>query len=155
MSHLQVQTIIYDSSTGEIQSDRTFTPITKNGSGFVISYTAKMCDFIEKYSTGAVVRLFLYIAHHQNYGSDGVYGFRCSRSYLSKVLGLTPKTVYSALELLKDKFLVNELRINGSLEFMVNPDYVTIGSDRKDRKREWSDRWIMYNKKRYANSASG
>ena len=147
MSQIQIQTIVYDSISGEIQSDRTFTPVSKNGGGFVISYTAKMCEFLESYSTGAVVRLFLYIAHHQNYGSDGVYGFRCSREYLCKVLGLTRKTVWSALMLLKKNFLLNELRINGSLEFMVNPDYVTIGSDKRDRKREWSERWALYNKK--------
>ena len=66
--------------------------------------------------------------------------------YLRKVLNLDAKTVYSALEYLIEKFLVVENRIDGSLEFMVNPAYVTIGGDKKAREREWNNRWQMYNK---------
>ena len=112
----------------------------------MISYTAKMCEFLEKTRQGSFVRVFLYIAHHQNYGNDGVFGYRCSRSHLAKVLRLEPRTIYSALEYLIEKFLVVENRIDGLLEFMVNPAYVTIGGDKKAREREWNLRWEMYNK---------
>ena len=131
---------------GEVISDCTTWARTTNGGGFVISYTAKMCEFLEKTRQGSFVRVFLYIAHHQNYGTNGVYGYRTSRLYLTKVLGLTRKTVYSALEYLIEKFLIVENRIDGSLEFMVNPAYVTIGGDKKAREREWNLRWQMYNK---------
>lgn len=135
--------IQYDEN-GEIVYQTTTTVKSRNGGGFVLSYTAKVGKFLEEVKTGSVVRVFMYLAHHQSYGYDGVYGFRTSRGYLSKVLGLDPKSVYTALEWLKDKFLVNELRINGALEYMVNPDYVTVGTDPKARKREWSERWKFY-----------
>lgn len=132
---------------GEVVREYGFTPrLAKNRGGFVIAYTQAMSEFLEREQQGSVVRLFLYIAQHQDYGTNGVYGFRTTRSYLAKVLSLTRKTVYTALEYLKSKYLVNELRINGSLEFMVNPDYVTIGADRRGRDREWNERWIFYNK---------
>ena len=136
------QTII-TSAEGEVISDVTTMARSKNGGGFVISYTAKMCEFLEKTRQGSTVRIFLYLAHHQNYGKDDVFGFRTSRAYLSKVLRLDAKTVYSALEYLLENFLIVENRIDGSLEFMVNPAYVTIGNDRKLREKVWNERWAM------------
>lgn len=133
----------YDDN-GEVISQTTVQNIGRNGSGFVLSYTAKMDEFVRKTSTGAVVRVFLYLAHHQNYGVDGVFGYRCSRQHICDALGLTRKTVYSALEYLISEFLVNEIRVAGTLEYMVNPDYVTVGSNRKARDREWSQRWEFY-----------
>lgn len=141
------EVITYD-ELGQVVS-HSEAPVRSNGGGFVISYTAKMCEFLEKVSTGATVRVFLYLAHHQNYGVDGVYGFRCTRQHLTDKLALTRKTTYSALKFLIDNFLVNELKIGGTCEYMVNPDYVTIGSDKKTREREWSQRWEWYWKRKH------
>lgn len=140
------ETVITDSN-GEVVNHKIYRVRQKNRGGFVICYTARMAEFIENHSAGSVVRVFLYIAQKQTYGNDGVFGFRTTRSYLAKTLGLTRKTVYSALEYLKSNFYINELRIDGSLEFMVNPDFITIGNDRKSRDREWNARWEFYWKK--------
>lgn len=134
---------IYYTRDGEVVRQFT-TRQRKNRGGFVISYTAKMAEFLETTPQGSTVRIFLYIAQKQDYGTNGVFGYRSTRAHLAKVLGLTRKTVYTALEYLKEKRLVNELRIDGSLEFMVNPAYITIGSDRKTRDREWNARWDYY-----------
>ena len=134
------EVITYDSN-GEILSDVVRQPYKPNGSGFVLSYTEKMCEFLEKTKQGATVRLFLYIAHHQGYGNDGVFGYRCSHKFLHQVLNLDRKSVYNALAELKKDFLVNEIVVDGVSEFMVNPNYVTIGTDKKSRVREWSRRW--------------
>lgn len=128
-------------SAGEILSEVTIEERKQNGSGFVLSYTDKMIEFIGKYSTGATVRLFLYLAHNQQYGANGVFGFRCSRASLENALGLTRKTVYSALMELKNDFLVHELKVDGVSEFMVNPNYITIGKEKKTRLAEWNRRW--------------
>ena len=135
--------IVFD-KFGEVISEVTTSAKSKNGGGFVISYTAKMCEFLEKNSAGAVVRVFLYIAHHQNYGTDGVYGYRCSKTYLSKVLRLSRVSIHEALDYLKDKFLVVENRFDGQTEYMVNPAYITIGTNKAARVREWNSRWEMY-----------
>lgn len=134
-------------SAGEILSEVTLEERKQNGSGFVLSYTDKMIEFIGKYSTGATVRLFLYIAHNQQYGSNGVFGFRCSRASLENALGLTRKTVYSSLMELKKDFLVHELKVDGVSEFMVNPNYITIGKEKKTRLAEWNRRWAETFKK--------
>ena len=136
--------VITTDENGEVISDVSALVRKKNGSGFVLSYTAKMCEFLEKTSQGSIVRVFLYIAHHQNYGKDGVFGYRTTRQYLSKVLRLNPKTVYDALEYLLSEFLIVENRFDGVLEFMVNPAYVTVGADKKIRETEWSLRWQWY-----------
>lgn len=135
---------IIDARNGDIIKSSETAMVHQNGSGFVISYTAKMCEFLEKVNSGATVRIFLYLAHHQNYGNDGIFGYRCTRQYLADILRLDRKTVYSTLKYLLDNYLIVENRFDGSLEFMVNPDYVTIGTDKKARMREWSERWKMY-----------
>ena len=71
------RSIAYDEN-GEVIYDVKRKPAWQNGGGFVISYTEKMCDFISETGVGSTVRVFLYIAHHQNYGVDGVFGYRCS-----------------------------------------------------------------------------
>lgn len=139
------ETITYDEN-GEVLSDVIRRPLKQNGGGFVLSYTEKMCEFLEKTRQGATIRVFLYLAHHQQYGTDGIFGYRCSHKYLQKVLGLTRKSIYNALSALKSDYLVHEAVIDGVTEFMVNPNYITIGTDKKSRVREWNLRWEATNK---------
>lgn len=130
------QVIGYDED-GNVIFDCIRRPRYQNGGGFVISYTEKICEFLSKVSTGSIVRVFMFIAHHQSYGNDGHYGFRCSHKFLEQSLNLNRATVWDALNFLKSKNMVNVSRIDGSLEFMVNPSYITIGADKKAREREW------------------
>lgn len=135
-------TIDYVDNNGEVVDSVTRRIQQKNGSGFVISYTAKMCEFLEKVSTGSIVRVFVYIAHHQNYGTDGkTFGYRCSHHHLESALSMERPTLWAALKFLKEKYLVHVGKIDGCTEFMVNPNYVTIGTDRKTREYEWNRRW--------------
>lgn len=139
-----VQTIKYDDK-GDVVVDTVRKIKSQNGSGFVISYTTKMTDFIASTKQGSVVRLFLYLAHNQQYGTDGkTFGYRCSHKFLQQILGLDKKSVYNAVTYLKEKFLVIESRIDGTSEFMVNPNYVTIGTDKKTRMRVWNERWEQF-----------
>lgn len=143
------RSIAYDQN-GEVIYDVKKKPAWQNGGGFVISYTEKMCDFIAETGVGSTVRVFLYIAHHQNYGVDGVFGYRCTHKYLQQVLRLDRKSVYNALRYLKDKFLIHEGKFAGATEFMVNPAYVTIGTEKKKRVTEWNKRWEKTWKKRHS-----
>ena len=133
------EVIGYDIDGGVVY-DNVQRPRRQNGSGFVISYTEKVCDFLAKVPTGSIVRVFMYIAHHQGYGDDGMFGYRCSHKHLEQALRLDRTTVWDALKFLKDKSLVVENRINGCTEFMVNPEYITIGADKSARVREWTRR---------------
>ena len=128
--------------------------LSQNGSGFVISYTEKMCEFLRKCSTGSHVRLFVYLAHNQGYGDNGVFGYRCDRKFLMAVLGIDRKTLYRALQYLEQEVLVLESRIDGQSEFMVNPNYVTIGRDKKARMAVWNNRWLQHWKEVHANVAT-
>lgn len=142
------ETIKYDEE-GNVIVDSVKKSRSMNGSGFVISYTAKMCEFIASTKQGTVVRLFLYLAHNQQYGTDGrTYGYRCSHSYLQTVLGVDRKSIYNALSYLKERFLVVETREDGTSEFMVNPHYVTIGTDKRTRMRIWNERWVEVQKEK-------
>lgn len=135
-------TMTLSDRSGEVITQVTKTHKYANGSGFVISYTEKMSDFLIKVTTGSIVRVFLYIAHHQNYGTDGkTYGYRCSHKYLQQILRMDKSTLWDALKYLKENYLVHVGRIEGYVEFMVNPDYITIGQDKKARRAEWNRRW--------------
>ena len=129
---------------GEVITDCVFRSRSQNGSGFVISYTEKMLEFVEKHSSASVVRMFMYFAHNQKFGDDGIYGYRCSRKHLETILGVDRKTVYNALQVLKSEFLVIETKVDGVSEFMVNPNYITIGRNKGDRIREWNLRWEQF-----------
>ena len=126
---------------GEIVYDKMSRPVYENGGGFVISYTEKMIEFITKTTTGSVVRVFMFLAHQQRFANSGQFGYRCTRKYLEQVLSLDRKSVYSALKSLQDNFLIIETKIDGVSEFMVNPNYVTIGRSKREREVEWSRRW--------------
>lgn len=132
-------------SAGEIVSESLYVPKKRNRGGFVLSYSDKLCELAIKVPQASILRVFVYIAHHQNYGGDGVFGLRCSRKHLEEVLNVNRKTVYEALRWLIDNFIVNEVTLNGCREFMVNPAYVTVGADKKSRMREWNRRWQIYN----------
>lgn len=138
---VHMKTILSDKN-GEVVAEHDTFIKSSNGSGFVISYTEKMCDFVASCRTGSVVRLFVYLAHHQSYASDNeTFGYRCSHKYLQTVLGLDRSTLWDALKYLKDKYLVHVTKVAGQYEFMVNPNYVTIGRDKASRVIEWNKRW--------------
>lgn len=130
------ESIAYDVN-GEVIYDTVKKNRYRNGRGFVISYTEKVSDFLTKVSTGSIVRVFLYVAHHQSYGQGGCFGMRCTYKYLSQVLHIDRTTLWDAMKYLTEKNLVTVNRVDGCLEFMVNPDYITIGADKKLREREW------------------
>lgn len=130
------EVIGYDAE-GQVVYDVVQRPRYQNGRGFVISYTAKLNEFLMRVSTGSIVRVFLYIAHNQSYGQNGQFGFRCTHRHIEQALRLDRTTVWDALKFLKDKGLVVETRMDGCPEFMVNPEYVTIGADKNIRTREW------------------
>ena len=138
------QTIGYDEN-GEIVFDMTRKPFRANGSGFVVSYTDKVCELLTKIKTGSILRVFFFIAHHQQYGTDGrQFGYRCSHKFIGESLGLERSVVWDALKFLRENYLVLESKVEGFSEFMVNPNYITIGGNKKERLKEWSRRWEVH-----------
>lgn len=140
------EAIAYDEN-GEIIFDALYRPKSQNGSGFMLCYMSMIGDLVTNVKQASILRVFLYISSHQNYGNDGVFGYRCSKKHLQDVLGIQKPTLWSAINWLKDNFLINETKIAGVFEYMVNPDFVTIGKDKKMRVAEWNRRCEAYLKK--------
>lgn len=138
---VSVQTIGTDEN-GEIVYDMTRKPFKANGGGWVVSYTDKVCELLQKVTTGSVLRVFFFLAHHQQFANDGKqFGYRCSHKFISESLKLERTVVWDALKFLRENYLVLETKVEGYSEFMVNPNYITIGANKKERLREWSRRW--------------
>ena len=140
---IKIQTL---SENGEVITEHTQRIKRKNGGGFVLSYTSKVSELVIRCTMPSALRIFMLIAHKQTY--EG--GFRTNRKYFSEVLRIDRKTVYNALEWLKDNFIINESRIDGSLEFMVNPEYVTVGTNKEARIKIWNNRWVKLNREKHA-----
>ena len=70
------------------------------------------------------------------------------------MLNIDRKTLYTALKYLEENVLVLETRIDGQSEFMVNPNYVTVGRDKKARMTEWNNRWIQHWKEVHSQKGS-
>lgn len=132
--------ISYDDAGNEI-SHSVSRVQSQNGSGFVLSYSDKICDLIAKVTQPTILRVFFYIAHNQHHELGG---FRVSRKHISDALNIDAKSVYSALRWLQENYLVLETRVDGQLEFMVNPNYVTVGANKKARLSLWNARWKDY-----------
>lgn len=133
------QVVTYDDN-GNILRRSSPHKVSQNGSGFVISYTDKMLELLTDLKMPSALNIFLYIAHKQGYGNP-IFGYRCTKKHLQETLSLSRTQVWESLKYLREKFLVLETTIDGQTEFMVNPSYITIGSDKKSRLREWSRRW--------------
>lgn len=130
------QVVGYDID-GNVLYDTLQRPKTQNGRGWMISYSDKVCNLVKNVTAASTLRVFMYIGHHQSYGQDNHFGFRCSHKHIQEYLGLDKSTLWDALHYLKTHQIVNVSRIDGSYEFMVNPDYITCGADKQSRYREW------------------
>jgi hypothetical protein len=126
------QTIVYDENTGEVLVDKS-TKGSPNGQGWVIMYSEKIFELLPELS-GSVARVFLYLAAGQQFEERGVI---TTKKAVQEALGMTKKTCLDAFKWLKEHHVITENLISGHTEFMVNPDYVTIGRDKRKRYKEW------------------
>ena len=140
------ESIAYDEN-GEIVSDVLYRAHHENGSGFMLGYMSNIDKLILSTKHPSILRVFFHIACHQQYGNDGIFGYRCSKKYLQDTLDIKRPALWSALNWLKEKFIINEMPSGGVFEFMVNPDFVTIGKEKKKRVSEWNRRCTEYIKK--------
>ena len=140
------ESIAYDEN-GEIVSDVLYRSRYENESDFMLCYMSIISDLATNVKQASILRVFLYISSHQQYGNDGVFGLSCSKKYLQDILGIQKPTLWSAIKWLKDNFLINEMQVAGVFEFMVNLDFITIGKDKKKRVAEWNRRCEEYIKK--------
>ena len=84
------------------------------------------------------IKIFLYLAFHQP--DEGIRGFQIEKSALAYELKLGRATFFNCLRWLKENLVVNELKMVGYSDFMVNPYIVMNNGDRDARIAEWSRR---------------
>ena len=137
MSGLLTQTIVFDEDTGEVKSDSTRRG-SQNGKGWIIMYTEKVQELICECDSAATLKVFMLLSLGQQYDERGMI---TTKQAVQEKLGITKQTCLAAFKWLKEHMIINECKINGHTEFMVNPRYVTIGRDKKKREKEWIRRW--------------
>ena len=137
MSGCIKQTAVYDESTGELIRE-VLTRGSPNGKGWVIVYTENTQELLLKCNSAATLKVFMFLAMNQQFEERG---FVTTKKYVQEKLGIDKKTCICAFNWLKENMIINETRVNGCTEFMVNPRYVTVGRDKKAREKEWVKRW--------------
>ena len=137
MSGYIKQTSIYDDETGELIREVT-SKGSPNGRGWVMVYTDNVQELLLKCNSAATLKVFMLLAVNQKFEERG---YITTKQAVQEKLGITKKTCIEAFNWLKENMVVNETRINGCTEFMVNPRYVTVGRDKKAREKEWVKRW--------------
>jgi len=137
MSGYIKQTAVYDESTGELIRE-VLTRGSPNGKGWVIVYTENTQELLLKCNSAATLKVFMFLAMNQQFEERG---FVTTKKYVQETLGIDKKTCICAFNWLKENMIINETRVNGCTEFMVNPRYVTVGRDKKAREKEWVKRW--------------
>ena len=137
MSGYIKQTSIYDGNTGELLREVT-SKGSRNGRGWVIMYTNDVQELLLKCHSAATLKVFMLLAVNQQFEERG---YITTKAAVQEKLGITKKTCIEAFNWLKENMVINETRVNGCTEFMVNPRYVTVGRDKKAREKEWVKRW--------------
>lgn len=137
MSKLYKQTIIYDGDSGEVFSDSVRTG-SSNGKGWSIMYNDKITELITKCTSAATLRVFMLLAAGQQFEERGMV---TTKKAVQEYLKIDKSTCLEAFKWLKDNMVINECKINGCTEFMVNPLYVTVGRDKRKRQKEWVRRF--------------
>ena len=85
-----------------------------------------------------IIKIFFYLAFHQS--QDGIRGFVIDKTQLQFDLKLGRTNFLVALRWLKENTIVNELKMVGYSDFMVNPYIVMNNSNRDERIAEWNRR---------------
>ena len=137
MSGYIKQTSIYDGNTGELLREVT-SKGSPNGRGWVMMYTNNVQELLLKCNSAATLKVFMLLAVNQQFEERG---YITTKAAVQEKLGITKKTCIEAFNWLKENMVINETRVNGCTEFMVNPRYVTVGRDKKAREKEWVKRW--------------
>lgn len=137
MSGYIKQTSIYDDETGELIREVT-SKGSPNGRGWVMMYTDNVQELLLKCNSAATLKVFMLLAVNQKFEERG---YITTKQAVQEKLGITKKTCIEAFNWLKENMVINEIRVNGCTEFMVNPRYVTVGRDKKAREKEWVKRW--------------
>lgn len=127
----------FDSETGELLSEK-ITSGSPNGKGFVMVYTDRTLDLISKCPSATTLKVFMLLAMNQQYEERG---YPTTKKAVQEKLHITKQTCLTAFKWLKENFIINEYKVDGVTEYMVNPAYVTVGRDKKKRVKEWHRRW--------------
>lgn len=132
-----IQTSVY--ADGALVSTKFSKAKSSNGKGWSIMYNDKILQLVKKCDSAATLRVFMYLAAGQQFEEKGMITTKVA---VQQSLGITKPTCLNAFKWLKENFIINEYRNEGGYtEFMVNPEYVTVGKDKKKRQREWIRRW--------------
>jgi len=132
MKSLVKQVTVYDEDTGEVVNEVTSRG-SPNGRGFVLMYSERTSELFKK-CTGSVARVFGYLACNQNFEERGFIG---TKKNVQEALGMNKSTCIEAFKWLKEHHVISEVSHNGVSEFLINPDYVTVGRDKKKRQKAW------------------
>lgn len=131
------EVITYDEQ-GDMVSRKMFKG-SRNGKGWCMMYTDKVNELILKCPSGATLKVFMLLAMGQQFDERG---YITTKTAVQEKLGITKPTCLAAFKWLKENFIINEYKNDGGYtEYMVNPEYVSIGKDKKKRQREWIRRW--------------
>lgn len=137
MSRILKQVTVYDEETGQVLSDKMSSG-SQNGKGFVLMYTEKVQQLILECPSATTLKVFMLLSIGQQFEERGVI---TTKKAVQDKLGITKPTCLAAFDWLKERMIINESKVNGCTEFMVNPAYVTVGRDKKKRLNEWTRRW--------------
>lgn len=128
---------VVNADTGEVVHHTT-TIGSQLGKGWVVMYTDRTTEFICSCPSSVTVRVFFLLAMGQKFDNHGMI---TTKKAVQEKLGISKQTCLEAFKYLKEHFIINECKIDGVTEYMVNPALVMVGRDKKRREQEWARRW--------------
>lgn len=84
------------------------------------------------------IKIFFFIATNQP--EEGIFGYQTTKEQLAIDLKENRTSIFRAIKWLKDKILIQELKLVEASDFMCNPRWIMNNSDYAARKAEWDRR---------------
>ena len=123
------EVVEYDSETGELVRQCTYTSKSSNGKDWCIMY--QMTAYLlatDKDFKPSTIRVYLYLTSLADYQCK----VSTTQADIAAKLGLSQVKVVEDIKLLKAKDMIRVSRVRGQSTFWINPYYTTRGRNRNE-----------------------
>lgn len=99
---------------------------TQTEDRWIIMHRKALADLVKNASPTAL-RVFLYLSDRQSFDD----GLKVSKKYVAEELGLSRTVVWQGFNWLKENNYIKERKVDGLIEFLLNPDVTSCNNNRK------------------------
>lgn len=133
MAKIATKTTVINEETGEIIRE-TFNRGSQNGDGWVLIYREAYRNLLLKVTNPSILRVFGLLITKQEFER----GIHATKKAIAEELNISYDSVMVAFKWLKENNYIKEHKVDGVIEFLLNPDVTTCGKNKKKKLELWN-----------------